>query len=279
MRGSALLIALFIMASAGAVTFSSARLLISELKSNTNISGSTEAFYGAEGALETSLLELSKNHLIQWGGEAGCTTPTTNLTNCKVSGNDPLYDLTNAGIWSNGQKMYTRISFLGNTITNQYLGQDQSADINLPVLSAGTSASLNWTWVCPTEPDNPNLSCAIKSATPATGQGGVRIESINPNTGAILGGSLSPPSSSSTGLTQYANSSLVRFRPLGGSINYNVIISPTNSESIDTAETTITAKGVSAKGDVSRQLKVVIKSQKKKLDSLFDYVLLSKDSL
>jgi hypothetical protein len=239
--GSAILIALFIMATLGVLAFSTSKVYISEIRTTTNLNYSIAAYYAAEGSLERSLLayRLNPNQEIPVTG-SGFATPIT---------------LTNSAQLS--QKM----KYLGATQIGAAVAQDDTRQITLD--GSGPSAKLSWVW-------GSQLTNTLENR-------GLRITYIDPITGDQLPTEpiFMPMSAPGTNLSLPTNPTIIRIRPIGvGLASYTVTPA---SGTIDTGISTIDALG--EYGGVKRQLEAKIDRASNRLQSIFDYTILTKDSI
>ena len=257
-KGSALLIALMIMASLGVATLSAAKLFLSETKTSTNISETAGAYYAAEGALEKALLKYKENPAIQLSGD--CVTGV-GVANCLPTVNSPWH--LESGL-QNGALLYTKIYNTSDMLENNNdIVRDESREFTI---YGGDSVTLKWRW---SEPSQPNQ--------------GIRIIYINPETLAVDENKTAADifinsQTSYTFATASSPNTIIKVRAMGNSIDWYKLAS--DGGKVDTGITTIDIK--SKYLDVSRQLQVKInrnENQGSALNSLFDYTLLSDCSL
>lgn len=257
-QGSALLIALMIMASLGVATLSSAKLFLSETKTATNISETAGAYYGAEGALEKALLRYKENPAIQLSGD--CATGV-GVANCLPTVNSPWY-LENG--LQNGALLYTKIYNAADGLENNTdINRDESREFTI---YGGNSLKLEWRWAEPTQPNQ-----------------GIRIIYINPETLTVDENKTAADifinsQTSYTFATATNPKTIIKVRAMVNSIDWYKLSS--DGGKVDTGITTIDIK--SEYLDVSRQLQVKINRNENQggvLNSLFDYTLLSDCSL
>lgn len=270
-RGSALMIALFMMATLGVVTFTMAKIYIANTKTSTNIADTQGAYFAAEGALERSLLAYQKNHDVQASGDTGCNGITDSSASCQVKEDATLLLLAQL---DNAAAEQVRISYYATPTATTFcsetvspcLAQDTDAEIFVP--NSTQSFTLNWT--------------SVAGQTP----GPVRIIYIGDNgqydhTDSIV----TAASASSQLISQPAQLNgqnyIVRFRPLGFDMDKYSVTGLDSNHYVDTNTTTIDVVGFYR--NTKRQLKATINrnstSSHVGLNSIFDYTLLSQDSI
>lgn len=262
-KGSAILIALFVMSTVGVVAFGSTRTYLSELKTTTNITLTDNAYYGAESGLEIALLKYRANPNLQWSNNCDpatsvCTRPSgTSVTDDKPVA---LPALTNGAVPS------VKVEFQGTKLTGTSLKKDDSKQINLNS-DLGQSATLSWVW---------DASCSSLSADSY----GLRVSYIdssgNLDTGQTLD-TIYKPSQTSTNLTLANPTVIARIRPLGCDLASYNLVGNSSGSLVDTGITTIDSIGDFA--GVSRQLEARIDRSNNQLLGIFDYTLYGNSSI
>lgn len=148
-KGSALMIAMLMMATLGAVSFTASRLYLSATKTSTNYADSASAYYGAESGLERAMLEFTKNNDVQYGGLCVFTSDSDCVVNPSL---DPLVLLPDTG----DSKVSLRMTAYSSVATpdeqirvncpqTPCVTQDQTKEISIPKDESKTP-TLNWVW-------------------------------------------------------------------------------------------------------------------------------------
>lgn len=266
--GSAILIALFVMATVGVVAFGSTRTYISELHTTTNLTITDNAYYAAESGLEQGLLAYRENPNAQWSEQ--CSDPSIQ---CSRTGSsvDPTLDTPIAikPDLANGATTKVKVGYLGGELDGGSLKQDESRQITIPT---GNSATLNWTWATIDDTSTGIKACNVSQ------DHRLRISYINPDgtidTNKTLDDTLPSQTISNISLTG-SNGTIIQIRPLGCDLS-NYSVSGTNII-VNKGNTTI--DGIGEFGSVSRQLEAKIDRSTNQLLGIFDYTLYGKDSI
>ena len=262
-KGSALLISMFIMASVGIISFSVAKIFISEIRSTGSIIGGTAAYYGAEGAMEHLLLQYQIDKRNQFPASSDSVQKTTPMADLTLQMSNPSPLLTTAG------RMYYMgdINVLECKVDNPCdLTKDTTREITLPAYGSNpaTSIVLNWGWS--------QLDTGIMRITKTLISPSPQYQHSQ--------GVVSESAASSISETLFADSSsptLYRFRPLKYDVKYWFSGASPAGTLFDLGKTTIDTKGTYGKS--SRQLQAIIDNSTGSLQSVFDYTVLTKDDL
>ena len=278
-RGSALMIALLMMATLGAVSFTASRLYLSATKTSTNYADSASAYYGAESGLEQALLAYTKNKDVQFG--SNCSGFSAEDSDCIVHPDDALTQL------STDPNISMRMTYYGNPASKESLcpeaptkscvAQDVSSEITIPK-GQSTVPTLHWTWN-----GAPGVMRIVFIDEDIHGD---PVPYTNDDDSSIvIDESTQPTGYTSERALSHAttNNYTIRFRPLGGELLYYWITygSDDTASMINTGRTSIDVTGT-FKG-VKRQLHATLdntgNNSRIGFNGLFDYTILSEQDI
>lgn len=274
-KGSALMIAMLMMATLGAVSFTASRLYLSATKTSTNYADSASAYYGAESGLERAMLEFTKNSDVQYGGDCDFNSGS----DCIVRPDSTLKQL------STDPNISMRMTYYGTPALKENqcpqapavscVAQDASAEITVP--KNGLAPTLNWEWK-----SDPGVMRIVFVRDGETFK--------NDDTDSVVienrPGHDNYTSVTSRNLSHPGGEYTVRFRPLDGDLKYYWMTygsgDPTDPNAIlNTGVTKIDVVG-EFKG-VKRQLQASVSktgaNSRLGLNGLFDYTILSEDPI
>ena len=278
-RGSALMIALLMMATLGAVSFTASRLYLSATKTSTNYADSASAYYGAESGLEQALLAYTKNKDVQFG--SNCSGFSAEGSDCIVHPDDALTQL------STDPNISMRMTYYENPASKESLcpeapakscvAQDVSSEITIPK-GLSTVPTLHWTWN-----GAPGVMRIVFIDEDIYGD---PVPYTNDDDSSIVIDERTQPTgyTSERALSRATtNNYTIRFRPLGGELLYYWITygSDDTASMINTGRTSIDVTGT-FKG-VKRQLHAILdntgNNSRIGLNGLIDYTILSEQDI
>lgn len=266
-KGSAILIALFIMASLGVITLSASRIYMGEAKTTSSLTDSTSAYFGAQAALEEQLYNYQKDGDFQLSSECDSRIDATGCPALSTHGMKDLRTLPNTAV-SRGQTYYfaTVDSIDCKSATPCPLEKDQTGQIIIPAhndITPHNDITLKWQWDAGSD----------RLLRISYIQGGVYQHEIN--------STVVPASETSHILANNSDEEAIyRFRPVDKTMGSNIkywFESSDPGATIDNMKTEIIAQG--EYNNTKRQLKAVLERNSGELNSIFDYTILSQDSI
>lgn len=249
-KGSALLIAMIMVAAISAAAFGLGKLLLSDIRITSSLEDSTAAFYAAEAGIEHGLLKFRIDRTTE------ITTPiSVNL------GSGRTYTMTTVYRKVNPPAVTVGCGQTGPA----FIPQDCSLEFSTINPSNGNPLSGNF-----------SVSWVWRSQPPDINRGGLEWTRVL-TTGDICSDcrQLVAPSASSV-VVSTANTKAIRIKPVGGTLN-SVSVRSTANEPVDSRVTTIEAVGTV--GSAKRKLQALVDRDSGTIIGLFDFVVSSEQDV